>query len=257
MQSFVVTPSAGKRLIAKGIVAHPAIRQVLKQGTLVIVAGTTNGYCTEEILRETGQSAGFSRSRFLRGVTLPPGQPVTDTGRLPEEKDFAGDVVLVDGRWQKGRTIFDVAGQLREGDVILKGANALDATLQRAAVLIGHPQAGTVAVALQAALGRRVRLILPVGLEKRLPGTGTLDDIAARVNAPGCKGPRLFPVPGEVFTERNAVHLLTGAQADVIAAGGVCGAEGCVWLGISGTEAQMKAAAELLRSVLEEPPFRL
>jgi len=47
----------------------------------------------------------------------------------------------------------------------LKGANALDLTRHQAAILIGHPKAGTIGTILPAVVGRRVKLILPVGLE--------------------------------------------------------------------------------------------
>ncbi len=51
MKQFLITPSAGKRLIAKTLAKHPAIVKALKNGTLVIVAGTTNGYVAEEIYK--------------------------------------------------------------------------------------------------------------------------------------------------------------------------------------------------------------
>ncbi|MGB2824209.1 MAG: hypothetical protein WBF17_24765, partial [Phycisphaerae bacterium] len=161
LKQFVVTPSMGKRLIGKGVAAHPAIRDVLEAGTLVIVAGTTNGYVAEEILAAVGQAEGFTRKGFRRGVTVPPGS------KAPQV-EFTGDVVLVNGVWQKGKEIFDVADDLKAGDVVLKGANALSVDMSRAAVLIGHPQAGTIGAALPAVFGRRVRLIIPVGLEKRI-----------------------------------------------------------------------------------------
>ncbi len=47
MLQFMLTPAAGKRLIGKGMVAHPAIQATLKKGTIAIVAGTTNGYVAE------------------------------------------------------------------------------------------------------------------------------------------------------------------------------------------------------------------
>ena len=115
--------------------------------------------------------------------------------------------------FQKGKTIFDVVDDLREGDVILKGANAVDLIQRRAAILIGDPKAGTIGVSLQAAVGRRVRLILPVGLEKRV--YGNLDELAAKMNEPGTQGPRLLPVSGEIFTELDAIALLTGASSSV------------------------------------------
>ena len=237
MRQFSLTPAAGKRLIGKALARHPAILNALKNGTVVVIAGTTNGYVAEELLSSIGQAQEFNRRRFFRGIVLPPERPTAD-GRLPGESGFPGDVVIKDGVWQKGKTIFDAVSDLKEGDVILKGANALDLTTGRAAILIAHPQAGTIGASLPVHYGRRVRLIIPVGLEKRI--TGNLDDLALKINAPGVQGPRLLPVPGDVFTELDAIALLTGANAQLIAAGGVAGAEGSVWLAISGETCQGK-----------------
>jgi hypothetical protein len=255
MKQFVVTPSAGKRLIAKALASYAELLNSLKHGTVVIIAGTTNGYVAEEVLKSLGVSEGFSRKRFFRGITLPPSSAVTSEGRLTDESEFPGDVVITNGVWRKGKTIVDVVDELKEGDVILKGANAVDLNRKQAAILIGHPKAGTIAVALQAVLGRRVRLIIPVGLEKRVGGD--LCCLAEKVNLPGLDGYRLFPVPGEVFTEIEAVHLLTGATAELISGGGVCGAEGSYWLTVSGTKEQEEAAERLVASVASEPAFSL
>jgi hypothetical protein len=251
MKQFLITPAAGKRLIGRAMVSHPAIRSALESGTVAILAGTTNGYVAEELLSSIGQVEGFSRKGFIRGVTLPPLPP--GEKRAGEGAEFPGDVIITGGRWEKGKTIFDVVDDLKEGDAVLKGANALDPVRKQAAIYIGHPKAGTIGVSLQAAAGRRVRLILPVGLEKRT--FSDLMELATRLNVPGVEGPRLLPVPGEVFTELDAVSLLTGAQAELVAAGGVCGAEGSVWIAVSGTAEQVMAAQELLKSVAFEPPF--
>ena len=92
-----ITPAAGKRLIAKALAARPDLRAILESGTLVIIAGTTNGYVAEEVLSHIEQSEGFSRRRFFRGVTLPPSRPTAENGRLRDESDFPGDVVVVNG----------------------------------------------------------------------------------------------------------------------------------------------------------------
>src|SRR5690606_7477395 len=118
----------------------------------------------------------------------------TKTGRIKDEYEFPGDVVVVNGVWQKGLTIFDVLDDLREGDIILKGANALDLPNMQAGILIGDPTGGTIGAGLQAVVGRRVRLILPVGLEKRM--FMDLNKLALKLNAPGLQGSRLLPVPG-------------------------------------------------------------
>lgn len=254
MKQFVLTPAAGKRLIGKAIAKHPALVEALKKGTVVIIAGTTNGYVAEEILSALGGVKDFKRERFFRGITLPPNRP-TKSGRLPDENAFLGDVAIKDGAWLKGKTIFDVVDDLKEGDIILKGVNAVDLIQKRGAILIADPKAGTIGVSLQAVAGRRVRLILPVGLEKRV--TGNLDELAAKMNEPGAQGARLLPVPGEIFTELDAIALLTGAKAQLVAAGGVYGAEGSVWLAISGKSAEENAAVTLLQAIADEPAFIL
>jgi hypothetical protein len=234
----------GKRLIAKAMVVHPDIQQALETGTVAIIAGTTNGYVAEEILKSLGQAERFSRMGFRRGFTSAPG------ARVPKA-DFPGDVVIRGGEWQQGKTIFDVEDELRTGDVVLKGANAFDRR-GWAAVQIGHPKGGTMMAALSAMIGRRVKLLVPVGLEKRV-----LEDIkslAQLCNAPGAEGPRLLPMPGKIFTEVDAIRLTTGAEAHLLAAGGIYGAEGASWLGIEGTEEQIQAAARLIGSVADEPP---
>ena len=253
MKQFLITPAAGKRLIAKTIATHPAIRKVLRNGTVVIVAGTTNGYVAEEILKTYKIADDFSRKHFFRGLTMPPSQKVSVEGRLDDESKFPGDVVIVKGVWERGKSINDVIDVLKEGDVILKGANALDLARRQAAILVGHPKGGTISLALPAVVGRRVRLILPVGLEKRI--TGDLNAIAEKTNTPGASGYRLFPVPGEVFTELDALKALTAAEVELIAAGGVCGAEGGCWIAVTGEPEQEAFAEQVLVALAHEPPF--
>jgi hypothetical protein len=253
MKQVLITPAAGKRLIAKALAAHSTVLNALKSGTVVVLAGTTNGYVAEEIFKALGIPNDFSRKRFFRGIIVPSGRGVTSEGRLADESKFPGDVIITKGAWQKGKTISDVVDELKEGDVVLKGANAVDLQRKQAAILIGHPKAGTIAVVLQAVLGRRVQLILPVGLEKRV--CSDLHALAAKVNLPGAEGYRLFPVPGQVFTELDALSLLTSATAELVAAGGFCGAEGSCLLAISGTKEQEEAAEKLAEAVAAEPAF--
>ncbi len=255
MRQCVLTSSAGKRLIGKAIAGLAVIKSTLCHGTIVIVAGTTNGYVAEEILNTLGEGNAFNRKRFFRGVTLPPEYKVTEAGRLPDERGFPGDVIIKDGVWQRGKTISDVADELKEGDVIIKGANALDPVHKRAAVLVGHRQGGTMTIALQAVVGRRVHLILPVGLEKRI--YGNLDEIARLLIMPESEGLRLLPVPGEVFTEIEALSSLAGVTPELIAAGGVCAAEGSIRLAFSGTTEAESLAEQIIQSVAFEPRFTI
>ena len=90
MKQFVITPAAGKRLIGKAIAKHPAVAEALKKGTVVIIAGTTNGYVAEEILSALGRAKDFKRDRFFRGIILPPNRPTTSREGFLTQSDFPG-----------------------------------------------------------------------------------------------------------------------------------------------------------------------
>jgi len=252
-KQFLLTPAAGKRIIAKSLLFFPSIIEALERQTIVIVAGTTNGYVAEEILNRINQGTSFSKKRFFRGITLPPNYSTAENETITDEIPFPGDVVIVKGRWEKGKTIFDVADELQQGDIIIKGANAVNLDTMQAAILIGHPKAGTINSAMQAVLGRRVELFLPVGLEKRI--SGDINKIAKQLNSPNAEGPRYFPVCGNIVTEIEALRIMTGVEAELVAGGGVGGAEGSYRLAVTGTDKQLSEAASLIDSVSNEPPF--
>lgn len=242
-RQFLITVEEGKRLISRAVAAMEPVQRAAKEGTLVIVAGTTNGYLAEQLLEQFGQKDDFTRVGFRRGANVGPG------GR-PETGPFANtDVVIRAGQWLRGKTIFDIAPELGEGDVIVKGANAVQADRKVAAIQIGHPQFGTISPILTAVMGRRARLVIPVGLEKRV--IGNIVELAALVNTPEAAGPRLQPVVGDIVTELEAISSLTGAKAALIAAGGIAGAEGSGTFAVTGDEEQLAAAEAMLRGVRE------
>ena len=80
-----------------------------------------------------------------------------------------------------------------------------------------------------------------------------LHELARLMNAPATSGVRLLPVAGEIVTEIDALRLLTGVEARLVAAGGVCGAEGGVWLALTGTESELEVVGNLLREIASEP----
>jgi hypothetical protein len=246
MKQLLLTPSMGKRLIAKALVKHPAICQALKEHTVVIVAGSTNGYVAQEILAELGEE--FDRTGFRRGLVVPPGKQAPSA-------EAPRDVIIRKGQWIRDKTIFDVIEELHAEDVVLKGANAVDVRRGHAAVYIGHPQAGTAGVILPAVVGRRVKLIVPVGLEKRV--LGNLTDLAEELAEADVEGPRMLPLPGEVFTELEALSALSGSAARMVAAGGVYGAEGSVFIAVRGSRDQEQQAQELIESLAQEPPCQV
>jgi len=255
MKTVFLTPAAGKRLIGRATAAMLNECGALRDRTVVIVAGTTNGYVAHEALDLIGRGKEFSRSRFFRGITTPPAVARTDSGRLPDESAFPGDVVIEQGHYQPGKTIFDVVDTLQEGDIIVKGANSVNLESRRAGILIGHPRGGTILSAMTAVAGRRIDLWLPIGCEKRI--SGDLEHLAARINRPGATGPRLFCVGGKIVTEMEALGHLCGVRASCVAGGGVCGGEGGVWLLLEGEPHNVEKAVAVVEGVAGEEPFLL
>jgi hypothetical protein len=254
MKQLLITTQAGKRLIGKALATNPTVVNAAKNNTLVIIAGTTNGYIAEDLLKHLN-IPGFSKKRFFRGLTLPPTIHLSSEGRLIDESQFPGDVIITKGQWQKEKTLNDIADNLTEGDVIIKGANAINLEHKQAAVLIGHPKAGTIGLTLPVVVGRRVKLIVATGLEKRV--NDSLHTLAEDINTPGNTGYRLLSIPGQIFTELDAITQLTGATAKLIASGGICGAEGAVYLASSGSKEQEEATEKLFNQIATEPSFDL
>lgn len=246
---FVLTVSMGKRLIARGLMAEPAVRRAMTEHKLLIVAGTTNAYVAEEALRAIGDDTPFPAATYRRGITVPHGARVT-----PGQAEF--DLLIDRGQARFDTTVFDVAPGLGPDDMLMKGANALYLPAGEAGVLIGHPQGGTLMPVIAAAIGRRTQLIVPIGVEKRVEKR--ISELAAISNSLNTDGPRLCPIPGRVYTELDALITLTGAEkADILAAGGAMGAEGCAYFALQGDSESVERARELVSSLKNEPPTAL
>ena len=245
MMSAVLTVSESKRLITKGVVASEVLQTALENGTVAVAKGTTNSYIVEELLGET-----IDRAQYCTGVTLP-----SRTGKKGSTGAGLPDLVLKQGERLDCSAIEAVA-DMGPGDVFIKGANALNYERDQAALLIGHPTGGTIGATIGTIVARRIQLVIPVGLEKEIP----IDlDEAAFIGGEAApkKGhvAALWPLNGHIFTEIEAVNILTGAEAIPWGAGGIAGAEGSIRLLIMGSEEQIDAASELIESIQGEPPF--
>lgn len=240
-----LTPAAGKRLIAMALARHPQVVRAMERGTLLIVAGTTNGYVAEEVLRAMGDTD-FDRKRFFRGIVRRESIPKS-AGALE------GDVIIQRGKRIRGKTIYDVIGGMGAGDVILKGANAVNLASGETAILCGNPTSGTIGAIYGAVIGRRALLITPVGVEKRVEEP--VHDLCMLTNRADASGLRLAPSIGEAFTELDAMVHLTGVRPHLVAAGGVCGCEGGAFFQCEGTQEQLNCLTEYIRQVNREKRF--
>jgi len=242
-----LTVSESKRLIARGIAADERVQSAMAEGMVAVCKGTTNGYVLEELLGRDVEKA-----KYVLGRTLPVGDEkaakVFD-GSIPE-------VVFNHGEPVEGLTVADAVRQMSAGDVVLKGANALDYANGAAAVLIGHPEGGTMAAIIGCVYGKGLELIIPVGLEKQVATPISVSEgLAVPALCADIEAPRFWPFKGSLFTEIEALETLADVMTIQLGAGGVCGAEGAVWLMVSGPTAAVEEARDLIDTIRGEPSF--
>ena len=244
---ITLTPAESKRLIAKAVAVLPEVRKAFRKGTIVIGLGTTNARVAEELLGRK-----IKRERFVAGVVLPKGTCV-----VPSEQRRS-EIVIRRGKPIEAK-LDDVIPQLTTDDVFIKGANALDAD-GTAGVFLTSRQGGTVGRALGTVVARGVNLIIPVGLEKYIPGSiheaSKVVGIFRASYATGCPV-GIMPVSGKVVTECEALKILTGAEAVALGAGGISGAGGSITLLIRGTPQQLKRVKNLVKGIKGEPSTKV
>lgn len=241
-----LTVSEGKRLIAKGIMAMPSVKEKLEKGMIIVTKGTTNTYIAEELLNKS-----IEHGSFVIGHFAPEGQsPVNADKRQMQE------VVIKDGKLLDV-TYDEALKMLEPGDIVMKGGNLLNYSMKQAAVCIGAPNGGTTYKLLPYVGEGKAELIIPIGLEKET--TANLEVLENTLNA---GNERLNSVPrlymfrtGTVFTEIEAILQFADVKVFPYGVGGISGREGGVSLVISGSETEVNKVLELVKTIQGERPF--
>jgi hypothetical protein len=244
--SIKLTVSESKRLIAKGVVELPMIKKAMKKGMVVICKGTTNTYIAEELLGKDIKPGALVYGKVYPekgGEKLPAAEP------LPE-------VVFVDGKYKPELSLSAALKKLKPGDVVIKGANALDYENETAGVFIGAPDAGTSGKIMPYIIARKANLLIPVGLEKQV--SCNVADLQLKLRQPHESinfVPSMFLLTGHIFTEIEAIKALTEVEVFQAGSGGIGGAQGAVWLVARGPRAKVEKALKIASQVHGEPPF--
>ncbi len=240
---LVLNPSESKRLIARAVAQMPVVREALRKGRVIVGNGVTNAFVAEEI---TGKP--MPKWRYAAGVIAGGRLDVTDSATRPNP------VALKRGRPFKGAWT-DLLQEFQEGDVFIKGANAIDPE-GNVGVLLGSPVGGTVGACYGILTARGAHLIAPVGLEKLVPdvieAAGQLGaDTVGMADGIPCGMAVL--TNAEVVTELEAMEILFGVEAWHVASGGVAGSEGAVVIAIEGATASVKRAFKYVETLAAEP----
>jgi hypothetical protein len=246
IKQVLFTVSESKRLIARAVARMAPVQQAYADGMVVVCTGTTNAYVLEELLGRP-----IEKRAYRSGIVTP---------AKPERLDGPEPARIPDAVFRKGEIVpdldrFSAIQHMATGDVVIKGANALDYDRKIAGVLIGGPNSGTIGNAYGWTVGRRIRLIMPIGLEKLICG-----DILAicRKSIEADSGLPMFPVTtATIITEIEALRMLAGVEASLLAAGGIAGAEGAVRLLVEGDAEQVERAIEVAKNVQGEPRYLL
>lgn len=252
LAQLVLTTAEAKKLISKAVWKLPQVQKAKSEGWIVIHPSSTTAFLYEELTGTMPSEA------WVFGVSAPGGlcRSKTAINMLHTAPDGKPEDRKI-WTFQKGKlappmSLDEILSIMGEGDVFVKGCNALD-HLGKTAVLTSSPKTGgTIGKVISMQRSRHFSLVLPVGLEKLIPGTisGVHDFLGERKADAGMGiGCGIFPVQGLKMDERDALKLLCGVEAIAGAAGGLCGAEGASILYVDDTEVKIHQMMELIQSI--------
>ena len=242
----ILNPAQSRRLVAKGAVASPIFQKAYKNGMIIIARGITNAYVCEEIFsisidNKANQTAGLVAQGVTNTTKTPP--PCTwhviNKGKVVENADSNVEI-------QK----------FVKGDVVVKGANAIDHT-GLTGTYASSMKCGTMGATWPYVTPRGGEFIIPVSLEKMVPCVMTAARHSGLYHFDKSMGlpAKLVPlVEAKAITEIEALAILCGVKAYQTGAGGVAGSEGSVHLAIEGDEDKVSRAFDLCLSLKNEPP---
>jgi hypothetical protein len=261
-KAFVLNPSQSKRLIAKGIVALPQIQDALENGRIFVARGSTNAYIVEEIFKFQKIQEPFNKADYTMGQVIPGEKFMNWTSNkkpCPEIIFEKGKKIEIEDRAKE-------LGKFKAGDIVLKGATAIDVK-GVPGVLLGAPKGGgTIGEICGTIQAKGLELICPVGLEKMI--YGDLQEIYPLMGIENCEMSAegfkcgIMPMPfGTAFTELDALETLFECNAYHVQSGGVGGAEGSVGILIDTEDAEEEAENEMqeiikfMQEIATEPVY--
>jgi len=241
---FTLTPAQSKRLIAKAVVKMPEVRKALEEGYLLIGRGSTNAYITEEVLGKPMEKERYMAGQVIRGGVL---CALDQANRTRPVSFHKGEVIEV----EPGA----VMDKLGPGDVVLKGANAVDPE-GNVGIVMANPVGGTMGQFYMPAKAQGITIIFPVGLEKLIPSVPDAARAGGRLTLGRSIGARVgmaCVTDGLVITELEALEELFGVEALHFASGGYGGAEGSVTLIVDGPDEEVNTCLDFIEGIKEEP----
>ena len=223
----------------------PEVQHAKGNGYLLLGRGSTNAYILEELLNKTMEKEKYLAGQVIRGVlcTLHAGlrsKPITF---------HKGQVLEVDPA--------SVIDKLGAGDVLVKGANAVDPG-RKVGVMMANPVGGTMGQFYMALKAQGIPVIYVVGLEKLVASVEEAAKYGGRLvvdRAIGAHVGLACVADGKVVTEIEAINTLFGLKAVHFASGGHGGSEGAVTLIVEGKDGDVNRCLDFIEKIKGEPPL--
>ncbi len=249
MMQISLTVAESKWLICKAIMEVDYFREALEKSKVLIHPSSTTYFLFREI-------TGSFPDNWVCGVITPKGACISKD--MLKFLDFSGKRISKFPFWYfergelvEGLSLDEIIDRLDEDSVYVKTGNALD-TEGNVGVLVGAPDGkGTVGRIYEMSKVKKFKILIPIGLEKLIPSVTSASKVAnpEKIRYSFGMPLRLFPIRGHVVTEVEAVELLSGCKAHVIASGGLKGAEGGVTLIVEGEDEGLKKLKRIVLSI--------
>ncbi|HEX9006536.1 MAG TPA: hypothetical protein VF889_04540 [Bacteroidota bacterium] len=244
---FALTPAESKRLIAKAVVRMPQMQAALEKAYVILGGGTTNAFIAEELLGKRIEAARFTAGICTNGLMCV--TPPADRVPFP--------VILHKGNVVQ-KTIREALDDFHKETVVIKGANAVDLEGNVGVITAGF-DGGTVPQIIGTVTSQGLTLIAPVGLEKLVPSVKESSNLTGAKTFDYCLGAdfgMFCLVNAKVVTEIEALRILFGVEAKMVASGGVGGSEGAVVLAVNGDDSAVRATTALVEAIKGEQPVK-
>jgi len=250
---FALTPTESKRLLSKAVLQLDEVKKALDKGIIIVHPSSTTIFMLEELgfrVPEKGiwicghiSPKGLCISRKQIDTTMKPGYTV---------EKYAFDLVIRRGQLLpfEESELGPVLEEMDDQDLYIKTVNALDPEGNAGILLAARSTGGSIGLVLKKQKEKNFQMILPTGLEKRIP-IPLSEAMKAALETKKAKGIPcgLWRLKGKIITEIEAFRQLCDVEAIPISGGGVCGAEGCILWVLRGEEQKVERAYDLCRQI--------
>jgi hypothetical protein len=251
----VLTPTEAKRLLSKAVLKRDEVKKALQEGILMIHPSSTSMFMLEELgLKMHEKGIWICGHVSPKGLCIP--RIVIDYRNNLPDPTRGSELYPFEYVIRKGELIpFEESGiaavleQFTINDVYVKGVNAIDPA-GKLGILMAGSTGGSVGQVLKRRKKVNFPIIIPVGLEKRIP-ISIREAIKAASEAKKAQGIPciIWQIRGTIITEIDAFKQLCNVDAIPISAGGVCGAEGCIVWVLKGEEKDVDNAYRLCEEI--------